>query len=162
MPHPHPKHPKLDYHKITEYIYIGTNQCCQTHFDERLLENKIRADISLEKNRLDAPFGVDYYMWLPVADRKAPTARQLELGIAMLRFCVKHRIRVYVHCKNGHGRAPTLVAAYLMVTGMNAREAAAYVKKRRPITHLNIVQLNSLARFERAVHTRVRLRAKGK
>lgn len=150
--HGHPKHPKLDYHKITEYIYIGTNQCCQTHFDERLLEKKIRADISLEKSRLDAPFGVDYYLWLPTRDRYAPSSRQLELGIAMLRFCVQHRISVYVHCKKGHGRAPTLVAAYLITTGMNAAQAAAYVKKRRPITHLNIVQLNALMRFARAMH----------
>lgn len=147
--HGHPKHPKLDYHKITEYIYIGTNQCCQTHFDERLLQKKIRADISLEKGRLDAPFGVDYYLWLPVVDAKAPTPRQMELGIAMLRFCVKYSIRVYVHCKNGHGRAPTLVAAYLMATGMNAAQAAAYVKKQRPITHLNQIQINALKRFEK-------------
>ncbi|MBI2552758.1 dual specificity protein phosphatase family protein [Candidatus Uhrbacteria bacterium] len=144
----HTQHPKLDYHKITEYIYIGTNQCCQTHFDERLLAKKIRADISLEKNRLDAPFGVDYYLWLPVADHKAPTARQLELGIAMLRFCAQNRIPVYVHCKNGHGRAPTLVAAYLMTTGMNTLQAAAFIKKRRPITHLNPVQVSALMRYK--------------
>ncbi|MBI4135486.1 dual specificity protein phosphatase family protein [Candidatus Uhrbacteria bacterium] len=142
----HLPHPKLDYHKITEYIYIGTNQCCQTHFDERLLAKKIRADISLEKNRLDAPFGVDYYLWLPVADHKAPTARQLELGIAMLRFCVKHHIAVYVHCRQGHGRAPTLVAAYLTTTGMSVKEAVAHIKRRRPITHLNPVQVRALAR----------------
>lgn len=153
MPHGHLKHPKLDYRKITEYIYIGTNQCCQSHFDERLLEKKIQADISLEKSRLDAPFGVEYYLWLPVADSKAPTPRQLELGIAMLRFCAKHRIRVYVHCKSGHGRAPTLVAAYIITTGMSAAQAVAYVKKRRPITHLNSEQLNALTRFERAMHT---------
>ena len=147
----HPQHSKLDYHKITEYIYIGTNQCCQTHFDERLLKKKIRADISLEKNRLDVPFGVDYYLWLPVADHKAPTARQLELGIAMLRFCVKHRIPVYVHCKQGHGRAPTLVAAYLMTTGMKAAQAISYIKKQRPITHLNPIQVNALLRFEKII-----------
>ncbi len=149
--HEDSKHPKLDYSKITDYIYLGTNQCCQTHFDERLMEKGIRADISLEKNRLDAPFGVKYYLWLPTADGKAPTPRQLELGIAMLRFFVKNKIRVYVHCKNGHGRAPTLVAAYLMTTGMDMPEAVAYVKKRRPVMHLNTIQLNVLRRFEHAL-----------
>ena len=143
----HAKHPQLDYHQITKYIYIGTNQCCQTHFDERLLRKKIRADISLEKSRLDAPFGVEYYLWLPTRDGHAPTPRQLELGIAMLRFCVKHRIRVYVHCKNGHGRAPTLVAAYLMTTGMNTARAVAFIKKYRSVTHLNSVQMNALKRY---------------
>ena len=143
----HPVHPKLDYHAITEYIYVGTNQCCQTHFDERLLRQKIRADISLEKNRLDAPFGVEYYLWLPTRDGYAPSPQQLELGIAMLRFCAKHRISVYVHCKSGHGRAPTLVAAYLMTTGMKATQAVAFVKKHRAVTHLNLVQMNALKRY---------------
>lgn len=149
MSHGHPHHPALDYHKITEYIYLGTNQCCQTHFDERLMEKKIRADISLEKSRLDAPFGVDYYLWLPTADGHAPTRRQMELGVAMLRFCVKRRIRAYVHCKNGHGRAPTLVAAYLITTGMHTAQATAYVKAQRPISHLNPAQVNALRRFEK-------------
>jgi len=32
----HPNHPKLDYHYITDGIFIGTNQCCQTHHLERV------------------------------------------------------------------------------------------------------------------------------
>ena len=27
----HPKHMLLEYNQITEQIYLGTNQCCQTH-----------------------------------------------------------------------------------------------------------------------------------
>ncbi|MBU6415489.1 hypothetical protein KGQ34_04605 [Patescibacteria group bacterium] len=27
---------KLDFNDIADGIYIGTNQCCQTHFDETL------------------------------------------------------------------------------------------------------------------------------
>lgn len=146
--HSHPKHPQLDYHKITEYIYIGTNQCCQTHFNERLTRKGILADISLEKARLDAPYGIHYYLWLPTANGKAPSPYQMELGVKMLEFCVRHRIAVYVHCREGHGRAPTLIAAYLMTTGMDAPTAVALIKKQRPITHLNEVQLRALKKFE--------------
>ena len=32
---------KLEYDHITDGIYIGTNQCCQTHFDERLKKEGI-------------------------------------------------------------------------------------------------------------------------
>lgn len=141
-------HPKLNYHKIVDYIYVGTNLCCQTHFDERLLKKKIRADLSLERIRLDAPFGVDYYLWLPVPDRGAPTEAQFELGVAMIRFCVARKIHLYAHCARGHGRAPTLVAAYLISTGMPLRKAVALVKQRRPVTHLNRAQYQGLRRFE--------------
>ena len=44
--------------------------------------------------------------------------------------------KIYVHCKNGHGRAPTLVAAYLIKTkGMTTDEAVAFIKERRPSIH---------------------------
>ena len=61
----HPQIKELEYNNITNGIYIGTNQCCQTHFDEELKKEGITADISLEEDRLDAPFGVDFYVWIP-------------------------------------------------------------------------------------------------
>ncbi|OGY78620.1 MAG: hypothetical protein A3B74_04540 [Candidatus Kerfeldbacteria bacterium RIFCSPHIGHO2_02_FULL_42_14] len=62
MQRSHPHTPVLDYHLITAGIYIGTNQYCQTHFDKRLAKEGITADISLEEERLDAPFGVDFFI----------------------------------------------------------------------------------------------------
>lgn len=53
----HPQIKELEYNEITDGIYIGTNQCCQTHFDEKLKKEGITADISLEEDRLDAPRG---------------------------------------------------------------------------------------------------------
>ena len=54
----HPK-TKFEYSKINEYIYIGTNQCCQMHFNKKLLKKGIKADISVEKEKIDATEGVD-------------------------------------------------------------------------------------------------------
>ncbi len=34
----HPKRPIFEYSKITEYIYIGSNQCCQDHFKKSLIK----------------------------------------------------------------------------------------------------------------------------
>lgn len=143
------RHPKLkiNYNYIAQGIYIGTNQCCQAHFDEQLLQKGITAEISLEKGKLDMPFGVEFYAWIPVADHNAPTQDQLRLGAAILEKLVKLKKKVYVHCKNGHGRAPTLVAAYLLNKGMGLREVLAFLKKKRPITHLNKEQIQALARF---------------
>lgn len=50
----------LDYDEITDGISIGTNQCCRAHFDERLRQEGITADISLEEDRVDQPFGVEF------------------------------------------------------------------------------------------------------
>jgi len=80
MDHNHPKIPILEYSYITDGIYIGTNQCCVMGLADVLKKENITADISLEENRLDVPFGVDIYVWIPVVDQMAPTQDQLSFG----------------------------------------------------------------------------------
>lgn len=139
------KHPKLDFSKITEQIYIGTNACCSTHFDERLRHMGISADISLEAEQLDAPRGADFYLWLPTPDHLPPRPAQLKVGIAALCELIKNRVKVYVHCERGHGRAPTFIAAYFIKEKkMTPKQAVAFISKHRPITHLTSRQLAAL------------------
>jgi len=140
---------ELEYKEIADGIYIGTNQCCQTHFDEELKKKGITADISLEEDRLDAPFGVDFYIWMPVQNHTAPKYDQLEFGVSVLEKLVSMGKKVYVHCKNGHGRAPTLVAAYLIKKGKTPAEAEALIKSKRPTMHLEDVQRQALEDFSK-------------
>lgn len=147
---PHPKHILLEYNQVTEQIYLGTNQCCQTHFEESLLKVGIRADISLEKERLDTPFGVDFFLWLPVADHQPSSQEQLFVGAGAVKGLVDNNIKVYVHCKRGHGRGPTLVAAYFILEGLSAAKAIKRVRDKRRI-HLTLGQIKALKEFEIAV-----------
>src|SRR3989344_6394300 len=139
---------KLDFNYITDGIYIGTNQCCQTHIDEKLKKKGIMADISLEEESIDAPFVVYFYAWIPVKNHKAPKPEQFEFGVSTLERLVSMGKKVYLHCKNGHGRAPTMMAAYLIKTrGMSAKDAEKFVKKQRPSMHLENVQRSALKKF---------------
>ena len=140
---------KLDFNYIADGIYIGTNQCYQTHFDERLKKEGITADISLEEDRLDAPFGVDFYVWMPVQNHTAPKRDQLEFGVSVLEKLVSMGKKTYAHCKNGHGRAPTLVAAYLIKKGQSPAGAEAFIRSRRPSMHLEDAQRRALEDFSR-------------
>lgn len=144
---------EIDYNHIIDGIYIGTNQCCQMHFDDSLKNKEgITADISLEKDRLDAPFGVEFYLWLPVADHTPPNPNQLVLGASVLQQLVAMGHKVYVHCKNGHGRAPTLLAAYLILfQDYTVKEAVDLIKKMRPATHLQDTQIKALAEFKKTI-----------
>ena len=143
----HPRHIPFEYSKITEYIYLGTNQCCTVHFRQSLLKKGIKADISLEKSRLDAPFGVDYFLWLPVEDKTAPSQKQLILGANAIKDLIKNKQKVYIHCRRGHGRSPALVAAYFMLEGLSVNEAIKKIKKHRRI-HLDICQIKALKRLK--------------
>ncbi len=142
---------RLDFNKINSYIYIGSNGCCQVHFSSRLLRKGIRADISLENNRIDFPLGIDYFLWLPTRDHTAPSQKQLILGSNAIDNLVRNKVRMYVHCKNGHGRAPTLVAAYLISKGMAIDAAVRMLKNKRKSVHLNSMQIKALKRFARTV-----------
>ncbi len=143
----HPKKPIFEYSKITEYIYIGTNQCCQQHFKKTLIKKGVRADISLEEIKLDKPFGVDYYLWLPTKDHEAPTFKQIIIGANFIKQLVDNNIKVYIHCEYGHARAPTLVAAYFILKGKSVNEALKLIKKKRPIIHPNKEQIKALLNF---------------
>lgn len=145
----HPQISILEYNYVIDGMYIGTNQCCQTHFDEELKKLGITADISLEEERLDAPFGVDFYIWIPVKNHTPPSPDQLVFGVSVLQKLVSMGKKIYVHCKNGHGRAPTLVVAYLIAEGKSFEEAEAFIKSKRPTIHLQDAQRLALREFSR-------------
>jgi protein-tyrosine phosphatase len=142
-----PKKPAFEYSPISRYIYIGTNQCCQKHFKKSLIKKGIKVDISLEKEHLDAPHGVDLFLWIPVKDHTAPSLKQLLIGADFIMNAIRNKYKVYVHCKNGHGRSPTLVAAYLILKGMNVDDALNLIKSKRPVIHLNKLQVKALRNF---------------
>ena len=145
-----PEHVNMNYSQIDEHIYVGTNACCVTHFNTSLLRQGVKADISLESEKIDAPWGVKYFLWLPTIDHTAPTMEALAMGVQMLRFCVERGIKVYVHCKNGHGRAPTLVAAYFISQGQTVKQAIKFIQKQRREIHVEPVQKAMLEMFAQA------------
>lgn len=143
--------PRFEYSQITPYIFLGTDMCCQPHFKKELLDKGISADISMREKHIDAPFGVKYFLWLPTRDHYAPSQQQLLLGAAAIDTLVKQKIKTYVHCKAGHGRSPTLVAAYFVLAGMSTKDAIAAVRRKRPGIHPTATQIKALAKFERSV-----------
>lgn len=146
--------PAFEYDRITPTIWIGTNRCCTTHFSHALRRLGILADVSLEAEQLDAAYGAKLFLWLPVRDHRAPTIAQLRVGAHALADLAREGVKTYVHCKNGHGRAPTLVAAYLILArGMTASAAIRYVCASRRGAHLEPTQRRALERF---AHSRER------
>ena len=83
-------------------------------------------------------------MWIPLKNHAAPTKDQIEFGVAVLEKIIAMQKKVYVHCKNGHGRAPTLVAAFLIKQGKTTDEAVRFIKSKRPSVHLTDAQIESL------------------
>ncbi len=120
------------------------------HFDKKLLDKGVRLDVSLEGERIDRPYGIAYYVWLPTRDKTAPSIEKIRMGVHAMDVAISAKEKVYVHCKNGHGRGPTMVAAYLIKhKGMSTKEAIAFIKKLRPEIHPETTQRKQLAKWER-------------
>ncbi|MBI2644803.1 dual specificity protein phosphatase family protein [Candidatus Uhrbacteria bacterium] len=143
----------FEFSYITESIIIGTNQCCQSHFSEKLLSLGITVDLSLEEKRVDAPVGVESYLWLPVTDHTPPTDDQMQIGVTYIGSVLSLGKKIYVHCKNGHGRAPTLVAAYFVSTGKSVHESLSLIKEKRSAIHMEKSQTRALQRFFEKTYT---------
>lgn len=144
MPHIEPDHPTFEYSQITDQVFIGTNACCQMHFKQELLDKGVTRDISLESEKIDQPYGVETFLWLPTPDKNPPSLDKVKIGIVALSEMLAQGQKVYIHCKNGHGRAPTFFASYLMSQGMTAEQALELIKTKRPSIHLEPSQIGFL------------------
>jgi hypothetical protein len=72
------------------------------------------------------------YLYLPTVDEEPPTLAQLKEGVAFIATEIGRGGRVYVHCHLGVGRAATMVAAYLVSTGLTPDQAWARIRQVRP------------------------------
>jgi len=139
----------MDYSKITDQIFVGSDLCkgniCPIHGPEfKKLGVTVELNLSIEKKEMP-PNEVDVYAWLPVLDGKAPNECQFAIGTALINEAVSTGNKVYVHCKNGHGRAPTIVAAYFIrYRKMSVEESFNKIKSARPEIHFEEAQIKAL------------------
>jgi len=139
---------RFEYTQITPNIYIGTTMCCQAHFDAELIKKGITVDISLQGEDVDTPFGVEEFVWIPVKNNTPPTPDQITMGVSVINNAIRLGKKIYVHCRFGHGRGPTMVAAYLVSLGKTAEDAVAFIASKRNAVHLTDSQMAALKQFE--------------
>ena len=77
--------------------------------------------------------------------------QSIQRGVKFIDFLVSNRIKTFVHCKNGHGRAPTLVAAYFISRGMGVQQAVDTIAAKRPVIHFTEAQMRALDDFKAAM-----------
>lgn len=69
---------------------------------------------------------------IPVLDFTAPTLQQVKDAVAMISSCLNRHMPVAVHCIAGLGRTGTILACYLVATGMPANNAIIVIREWRP------------------------------
>ena len=109
----------------------------EEQIEERHNEEKELADL---KRILDKEFGKsEVYS----GDVSSPSKRK-----KILEEFISGGKKVFVHCKNGHARSPTLVAAYLIKhQGMSVEDALKLINEKRPESHIEKSQRKVLEEF---------------
>jgi protein-tyrosine phosphatase len=87
------------------------------------------------------------YLYLPTVDNEAPTLDQLREGVAFIAAEIDRGGGVYIHCRSGVGRAATMVAAYLVSTGLTPDQAWARIREVRPFVCPTPVQRAQVESF---------------
>lgn len=141
----------LEYSRITDQIYLGSDLCsaevCKLH-EPVFKELGITVEISLTAELKDTPTDMTTYCWIPVVDNKAPTNNQFDLAGQIINTTVEQEGKVYIHCRLGHGRSPTVLAAYFIkFKNMSDKEAVSFIQKGRPEAHPTDVQLDALEKY---------------
>jgi len=115
----------------------------------RLAARGITAVVNLrvEFDDNDAGIAPPRYLYLSADDDHPPTLGQLRAGVAFMEQEIAQGGGIYVHCGAGIGRAPTMVAAYLVSTGLTPDEAWARIRAVRPFIRLKPVQVAQVERF---------------
>lgn len=142
----------FDYSVVTESIVLGSDFCngrgCKEHEDE-FKKLGITSEINLSAEKKETPpEDIESYMWMPIVDGYAPSEERFDIGTAAINESVENKRTIYVHCTNGHGRSPTLVAAYLIrYKKLSVEDALDSVKKKRSEIHVEDTQKEALNKY---------------
>ena len=85
---------------------------------------------------------------MPVRDFTAPTLEQIAVAVAAIEQALTADGAVVVHCAAGIGRTGTLVACYLVSTGMTPDDAITRVRELRPGSLEVDEQVDAVALYE--------------
>lgn len=89
-----------------------------------------------------------HYLHLPTVDNTPPPLEILIKGADFITREIENDGKVYIHCRQGLGRGPTMTIAYLISTGLTYDDAVAMVKKVRTFINPRPSQIAQLKTLE--------------
>jgi protein-tyrosine phosphatase len=91
------------------------------------------------------------YMYLPTKDNTPPTLEHLQRGAGFIKLHVDRGGKVYIHCWEGLGRGPTMVATHFVAMGDTPDEAWKKIQKVRPFIRPTQSQRDRLAEYAKVL-----------
>lgn len=145
------KRTSINHDEIVSNVHVGSVPITDADF-RLIVKEGFGALVDLcEDNKREKKtakiFGLDYYGTF-VPDGCSPRLEQFKDLTRWIHDRVKAGTKVYVHCHAGAGRAPTIVAAYLLTQGYGLDNALNILEDRRRYYQVSGRQERGLAEFQ--------------
>ena len=140
--------PSLKRCQISAHIYLG-GQFNLTGLKKLKLMG-ITAIVSMREGSIykEAHFEGFKFLHLPTTDNTPPKMDDLIKGTEFIDAEINRNGKVYIHCRQGLGRGPSMVIAYLLKIGTTFEDAFALVKSVRPFINPTPQQIQRLKELE--------------
>lgn len=144
--------PAIKKSMITPQLFLGGQYTKRGY--KKLSKMKFTGIVNMRKSKV-IPYKFNTkikVLHLPTPDLKAPSVSNLKKGITFITKEINSNGKVYVHCRSGEGRGPSMVIAYLMSTGMLFEDAYNSVRAIRPFIRITRPQKKVLLNLEQDLY----------
>lgn len=140
--------PRLKRSQITKDLYLGGQYNLRGL--QKLKTLGITAIVNMRETSIyeEAQHEGFAYLHLPTVDNTPPTLQDLIRGANFVDTHIKGKGKVYVHCRQGLGRGPSMAIAYLLKLGTTYDDAFALVKRVRTFINPRPAQVARLRELE--------------
>jgi len=136
------------YSQITPQIYVGPQ--IRKLGKQKLESWGINSSVNMRIEFDDVAHDVAlvHHCHLPTDDGYAPSLSQMQTGATFIHQRITAGNKVYIHCRSGIGRAPTMAIAYFVSQGYTLLDAINLIEKSRPFIQVTQHQIEQLKLFE--------------
>ncbi|WP_428329219.1 dual specificity protein phosphatase family protein [Mucilaginibacter sp.] len=140
--------PRLSRSQITAHLFLGSQYNLQGLKKLKALGVTAIVNMRTHNDYSDAIHAGIKYLHLPTVDNTPPPMDVLIKGANLIDEEIKNGGSVYVHCRQGLGRGPTMAMAYLIKTGLTFSGAYAMIKRVRKFINPTKGQVERLKELE--------------
>ncbi|KAI9437354.1 protein-tyrosine phosphatase-like protein [Russula earlei] len=140
--------PTLKRSQITANIFLGSQYTLLGLQKLKALGITAIVNMRLHPVYAESKYEGFHYLHLPTVDNTPPSIDTLLKGIDFVALEIKSGGKVYIHCRQGLGRGPTMTIAYLISTGLTYEDAFALVKKVRTFINPRPGQIQRLKELQ--------------
>jgi protein-tyrosine phosphatase len=140
--------PRLSRSQITAHLFLGSQYNLLGLEKLKALGVTAIVNMRMHNDYSDAEHEGIKYLHLPTVDNTPPPLDVLIKGADFIDEEIKRKGIVYVHCRQGLGRGPTMAMAYLIKTGLTFEDAYAMIKKVRVFINPRPGQIKMLRELE--------------